>query len=657
MAGPIPRLTDEEVGSLARDDEPGFGSLTTPKGLLPLRGLEVTGRIDGLLSQVRLRQTFANPFSEPVEATYIFPLPDRAAVRGFRMQVGGRIIEGTVEEREQARRNYDQAIATGHRAAIAEEERPNVFTLRVGNLNPGDAATVDLDLAGVLPYADGEVTFRFPLVIAPRYIPGTPLPGPSVGEGTAVDTDAVPDASRISPPVLLPGFPNPVQLAISIDLYQPNGSLLATTLRSSLHAVITEENEGFVRVRLDPGERLDRDFILRFRLGSSDPAMPIQSSLTLHPDASGDQGTFALTLIPPSQSGGGNVPRDVVFVLDRSGSMEGWKIVAARRALARMIDTLGDSDRFGLLAFDDRVETPPGLAATLTPATDRNRFRALEYLAKVEARGGTELAAPLRQAVETLRNRGAAGRGKATKDLPPRDAVLVLLTDGQVGNEDQILHALGGRLAGIRVFTLGIDTAVNESFLRRLAELGRGTCELVESESRLDEVMTAIHRKIATPLLTELRLDPKGIAIEADSLVPDRLPDLFPGAPVLVLGRFHGRPEGSLAVRATDPSSGPWCREPRGTNPRQPGHRFGLGQRSGPQARGPLCGRCRESRRARAPDRRDLDPVRRAQPVHRVRRHRPKRSREPQRSASPHHPAGRIASRMGHGRVANVARL
>ena len=565
MTRPLPQLTDEELPRPASDDEPGFGSLATARGLLPLRAMDVQGRIDGLLSQVTVRQTFINPFDEPLEATYIFPLPDRAAVRGFHMEVNGRTIQGTLEERAKARQDYDTAIAAGQRAAIAEEERPGVFTLRVGNIMPGEEATVHLDMTGVLPYSGGEVTFRFPLVVAPRYIPGTPLSGRSVGDGTAVDTDAVPDASRISPPVLLPGFPNPVRLSLTIDLYDDNGYVATDGVRSSLHAILTEEKGDFRRIRLHPGDRLNRDFILRFRLGSRDPDAPIRSTLSLHPDADGDglAGTFALTLIPPEEIESGRRPRDVVFVLDRSGSMEGWKMVAARRALARMIDTLGDIDRFAVLAFDNVVETPPGaaLAVDLAPATDRNRFVALEYLAKIEARGGTEMGKPLLQAAHRLIGKDAGhNKKRPARGQTARDAILVLVTDGQVGNEDQILQSLAPLLGGIRVFTLGIDRAVNAAFLTRLAELGQGRCELVESEERLDEVMQTIHRQIGTPLLTDLTLEPEGLTIEPDSLVPERLPDLFAGAPALVLGRFQCRSSGArLGVRGRDAAGLTWC--------------------------------------------------------------------------------------------------
>jgi Ca-activated chloride channel homolog len=519
------------------DDEAGFGALRTEKGHLPLEAMDVRGRIDGLLARVVVRQTFVNAFEEPLEAAYIFPLPDRAAVSHFRMMVAGREIEGVLEERGQAREHYDQAITQGRRASIAEEDRPGVFNLRVGNLMPGERATVELTLCGVLPYADGEVTFRFPLAVAPRYIPGKPLPGPSVGDGTAVDTDAVPDASRISPPVLLPGFPNPIRLSLEVELH--DGAASADCVRSSLHAVQEDLRDGYRRIHIRPGERLDRDFILRFRLGGDD----IRPTLSLHPDADDrQQGTFALTVVPPAEpAGSGSRPRDVVFVLDRSGSMQGWKIVAARRAVARMIDTLGEADRFGVLAFDSTVEAPDTLPEGLASGGDRNRFRAVEYLARVEARGGTEMVEPLDRAVKLL--------GSALSD--DRDRILVLITDGQVGNEDQILSRLGRRLKRIRTFTIGIDSAVNEGFLRRLAERGGGSCELVESEDRLDEVMAAIHRKIGTPLLTELSLDPQELSIEPGEVVPSRLPDLFPGSPLLILGRYRGRPQGAIAIRAT----------------------------------------------------------------------------------------------------------
>jgi Ca-activated chloride channel homolog len=557
MTASLPLLTDEEAarGTPPGGEEAGVGTLATGRGNLPLEAVEVVAAITGLVARTVLTQTFGNPFDQALEATYVFPLPDRAAVSEFRMEVGERVVEGVLKERGEARASYDQAIREGRRASIAEEERPGVFTMRVGNLLPAETVRVRLVMTGPLPWDEGEATFRFPLVVAPRYIPGAPLEGEPVGAGTVPDTDAVPDASRVTPPVLLPGFPNPIRLRIHAEI-DPAGLELGE-VRSSLHTVVEEERDGHggrVRVvRVEPGERANRDFVLRLRVGGE----AVTTSVAAVRDAEGRDGTFALTLLPPvpARSGepasDGERPRDLVFVLDRSGSMAGWKMVAARRAVARMVDSLSGRDRFAVLAFDNRIESPPELGAGLRPASDGDRFQAVEFLSRLDARGGTEMAAPLTRGLDVL---AAAGGG----DPVPRDRVLVLVTDGQVGNEDQILRLLAPRLAGVRVYTVGVDTAVNEGFLKRLAGVGGGACELVESEDRLDAVMDRVHRRIGTPVVTDLELEPSGLDADLDSVAPRRLPALFAGAPLVVTGRFRGEPGGALTVRGRDAAGQPW---------------------------------------------------------------------------------------------------
>ncbi|HEX4421701.1 MAG TPA: VIT domain-containing protein [Kofleriaceae bacterium] len=544
MSGlPIAVMSDDEVAGYGAYPDAGFGALETARGLLPLVAMDVDARVAGIIATIEVAQTFVNTTGVAIEATYIFPLPDRAAVHRFQIAVAGRVIDGVIDDRGAARQTYDRAIAAGHRAAIAEEERAGVFSLRVGNLMPGDAATVRLSLVGPLPIDDGEVTFRFPLVVAPRYIPGGALGGPQAGLGTAADTDLVPDGSRISPPVRLPGCPNPVRLGLRVafdsgDRGGDRGGAVMRDVASSLHAVVVRKHDAQI-VELQAGERLDRDFILRWRIDGRE----LTSSLVCLDDAGGGAGTFALTVVPPSTAAVAAVPRDVVFVIDRSGSMEGWKMVAARRAAARMIDTLTSRDRFCAIAFDDASELLP--AAGLADATDRNRFRAVEGLAKIEARGGTELAGPLRRALYLL----AGG----TLD---RERVIVLVTDGQVGNEDQILREIAPRLRNIKMFTLGIDQAVNAAFLRRLAGAGGGLCELVESEDRLDAVMTKVHRRIGTPIATELAVHATGLELERGSLAPSKLPDVYAGAPIVILGRYRGRAAAGAAIELAGASLG-----------------------------------------------------------------------------------------------------
>ncbi|GAA1274756.1 inter-alpha-trypsin inhibitor domain-containing protein [Planotetraspora silvatica] len=560
MTVPITPLRPEECRPAP---DAGLGALETGRGNLPLESLDVAAHITGLVAGVEVVQGFRNPFDVSLEATYVFPLPPRAAVTAFRMEADDRVIEGVLKERGQARADYDRAMAEGRRAAIAEEDRPDVFTIRVGNIVPGEHVKVRLSLSQPLPYEDGAAEFRFPLVVAPRYIPGAPLGGPPAGAGVVPDTDAVPDASRITPPVLLPGFPDPVRLSLTATI--DGAGLDLREIRSSLHEVSQEGDT----ISLRPGERLDRDFILRLPFEAS-------ASLALAPDenpaGSGGEGTFTLSVIPPSDTVAASAARDVVLLLDRSGSMTGWKMVAARRAAARIVDTLTTRDRFAVLSFDSVIEHafPDGLVG----ATDRNRYRAVEHLARLDARGGTEILAPMEEALRLLSESAEGGpttasgdRASAGRDGEPagpgeaaadgaRDRVLVLVTDGQVGNEDQILERTAARISGIRVHTVGIDQAVNAGFLGRLALLGSGRCELVESEDRLDEAMEHIHRRIGSPLVTDIAVKPEGLDIIAETVT--HVGSLYPGVPLSVSGRYRGAPSGAVAVRGLTSDGKPW---------------------------------------------------------------------------------------------------
>lgn len=542
------------------DPEAGFGALRTSKGPLPLKALDVKVAIVGLVTRTTVSQTFVNTHREPLEAVYIFPLPPRDSVSGFTMRVGGRVVLGQLSERGAARQRYAEALREGKRAALAEEERPNVFTLSVGNLMPGDVAEITFELAGLLALEGGEAQWRFPLVVAPRYIPGTPLDVDQAGLGTSFDTDEVPDASRLNPPVLLPGYPNPVRLGLEVDW--DAAGLPIEAIRSSLPTVTESVSEGRTRLRLAQAERLDRDFVLR---GTFTPSA-VWGTALLVPDGEGipagpggSTGTLMLTLLPPDQDPARKTGRDVVFLLDHSGSMDGWKMAAARRAMARMVELLGPADRFQVVRFDSDTEVF-GRGDGLLPATDANRAKAMRFLEETMAEGGTEIAPAIKEALELL--------GPA---VPGREALVFLITDGQVGNEDRILGLLGGQGTHCRFQIIGVDAAANESLLMRLAKATRGWFLVAEHEGVLEPVLLTARRKFGTPTLTDLRLAAPQVRWLPETLVSTGGLDLYPGTPLILTARYLEAAEGAvLTLEATTEEPGGFARTYRARTLREP---------------------------------------------------------------------------------------
>ena len=514
-------------------------------GPAPVVRTDVELRVTGMVARATVRQEFTNPSDEWAEALYVFPLPDDAAVDHLRMWVGDRVIDGVIQERAAAKATYEQAKHEGKRTSLVEQERPNVFTTSLANIPPGAAIAVEIEYQHAVRYDAGRFRLRFPMVVGPRYIPGVPLPVSS-GQGWAADTDAVPDASRITPLVAPPGRGpiNPVSLRIELD---PGVPLAA--LESPYHRIHTTPlNGGRFEIRLEHIEvPADRDFELVWQ-----PAAGAEPTAALFTDQTGDRTYALLMLMPPRELERRRAPREVIFVLDNSGSMAGASIEQARAALKLALARLQPGDSFNVVRFNHRTDS---LFAEAQPASRQNLEAAERYVDGIRASGGTEMLSALMRAL-------------AAQAASDRLRQVIFLTDGEVGNEEQLFQVIRHRLGDSRLFTIGIGSAPNSHFMREAARLGRGTFTYIGSPGEVQDKMLTLFRKLESPAITDLHLELPG-AGEA-SILPARIPDLYLGEPVMVTLRtelpssravLRGRVgsvnwEQEVALQQTDGGSG-----------------------------------------------------------------------------------------------------
>ncbi|MBX9948880.1 MAG: VIT and VWA domain-containing protein [Candidatus Obscuribacterales bacterium] len=528
---------------------------------MPLAAVDIQAKVADRISDVTVSQKFRNTFPDHLEAVYIFPLAHSAVVTSFEMRVGSRIVKGEVKERKQARQDYQAAIQQGKRSALMEQERDDVFTMQVGNIAPGEEVSVRLTYSERLPFfEDGSCEIRLPLVVAPRYIAGNALNRDSVGMGTENDTDQVPDASRITPPRLVDGAKDNVQLSISVELLQSSdGVFNVKDLSSSQHVVGTSLEDGSIKVELSKEDELmNRDFILKWVAAEKN----LKPNLVTYSDEKGN--TYCmLTVMAPKQEKFLGVPRDVIFIVDRSGSMGGPKMASAAKSCSILLDTLGPQDRFAICAFDDmnewmqpHAEWTSSVSGKFVGADESGIESGKAYLRTVTARGGTELEPALAEAL------GEFKYGKRAD----ASGIIVILTDGQVGNESYVYKRLQEDLGDARVFTVGIDTAVNGGILTRMATLGGGTSALVTPGAKLEKALGQIGREIGVPVLTGLKLEAVTGNLEADTVTPSSLPDLFRGRATTVFfkmsqGLFSAKGKKKIRIKGTRADGSPYVEE------------------------------------------------------------------------------------------------
>lgn len=524
---------------------PGVAAPSSPPGLMlygidgkayaeaPGLRTDVEVSVTGMLARVRVNQQFRNHSQDWKEGIYTFPLPEDAAVDRMTLHYAGRLVEGEIREREQARRVYSEAKSSGRGASLLEQQRANIFTAAVANIPPGEVVDITFEYQHQVEWDDDSFSLRFPMVVAPRYIPGQPVGGAD-GSGEATGwvpaTGQVPDAPLISPPVAVNGGDALNRLSLAVDL---RTGLDLDELQSPYHPLTTETiGQGHYRLGLaDPNNVAERDFVLRWR-----PRAASRPTAALFSEQQDGRSYNLLMLLPTHQQHEYQAPaRELVLVVDTSGSMHGDSLMQARSALGEAIRSLRPTDSFNIIQFNNEVST---LFDQALPATPARLDEAGRYVRGLQANGGTEMLPALRRALPGTEN------GRRLRQV-------VFITDGSVGNEAALFGEIASRVADSRLFTVGIGSAPNALFMRQAATLGRGTAMFIGDVAEVRVQMGRLLQQLSRPVMTDLRIgwhDARGTRLAGAALaqVPKRLSDLYAGQPLSVVIRSDTTPAFAL---------------------------------------------------------------------------------------------------------------
>lgn len=480
----------------------------------PLKHTAITARIGGMMAEYQVEQEFENPFDEPIEAVYSFPLGHTGAVNGYELIIGERRISGEIKQRQEAREVYEQARQDGHTAALVEQERPNVFTQRVANIAPHESVKVKISYVDLLPHKDGAYELIVPLVVGPRYLPldGTGVASKRHGAPGA----AIPyvDATRAS---------STVSFVAEVDAGLP-----IAKISSGSHDIAVEQlSPTRSRITLGRADEIpNRDLRIKYAVaGETD-----QAAVLAH--RSNGNGYFVLAIQPKAQIRADELTgREVMIVIDTSGSMDGEPLKQAKRVSASIVGSLTERDTFNILSFASGVDA---MAGRMKAGDDGGKRAGLRYLSEMRAGGGTEMELGV---VEMLTRQPAEGRIR----------MIYFLTDGFVGNDDAVLGAAHSLLGSNRIFTVGIGQAPNRALLDSLADVGRGFSTYVALDDNGGRAGAELLRRSGSPYLTDVTIDWAGMPVTQQD--PALVPDVYAGLPLVISGRYTRPASGVIMIR------------------------------------------------------------------------------------------------------------
>ncbi|MEO8699679.1 MAG: VIT domain-containing protein [Kofleriaceae bacterium] len=473
---------------------------------VPLEHTDVVIKVDGHVAETRVTQRFTNPYAHKIEAVYLFPLPTGAAIGDMAITTGGRTITGSILERSKAKQIYEAAKQQGLVAALLAQERPNLFTQAVANLEP--KATIDVTIRYVerLSYEDGGYALVFPMVAVPRYVPAA-----SKVQADAINAPTLPAGLRSS---------HDISLRVEVDA----GVAIEEVVSSSHQISVERPTPARAIVQIRSNDTIpNKDFSLTYRVAGEAPKFAVI----------GSTGSFLFVAQPPVAAKPTQIaPREIVFVLDTSSSMRGAPLAKAKELIRRVLWTMRPDDTFQIVRFADRSSAlGPGPIA----AKPKNVELTLQWLAQLEAAGGTEMVTGIAAAL-------------AVPHDPLRLRILAFITDGYVGNEDEILATVGKRVGASRLFAFGVGTAINRYLLEEMASIGRGAVQFVRPDEDTAKAVSAFERRIDMPVLTDIRIDWGKLAVR--DTVPAAIPDLFVGQPLVLSGHYAAPGTGTVTVHA-----------------------------------------------------------------------------------------------------------